>query len=414
MLIRPILLFLYIPLAFALESSDEFSTRILKAYNKNVLVLSRGLEDGIYKKDHIKLTSDDGFMARAICIKVGMETSHWKVYRVTRPELISKDRIYTLISINQSKLPSNIARISKINFDKYFNKYGDNNLGRQVEFQQERIAQFDLPNTIQSTADFNKKNKTVLDNFIENNFEKTQVTEDLKDIVVSIYADPIKDETRYEKSQAKFGAQIKNLGKKHRFEINFDEDQTHYEAYYERKTSIDASYTLARSTDNISVFATYNFDKQFDGKIYFPKARHQIAIIGLKYHIYEDHPKDEFAEISYAPTYDRLQYMDLGNNEESVEGLSHVFKLRYHTLISENLKLKSLFRWQQTNYFEVQGQTQNYRFFDMAVGLAYKLNKYFDIEYKIDYEDNQFLKDAYNIQRDNTVRSLFINFSYLL
>lgn len=103
---------------FALESSDIMKTQILKAYGKNILVLNRGLEDAIFKKDHIKITSSEGFIARGICIKANMMTSHWKIYRVVRPELVSKDTLYDMKSINQSELPYDIKKYTNINLEK--------------------------------------------------------------------------------------------------------------------------------------------------------------------------------------------------------------------------------------------------------------------------------------------------------
>ena len=75
--------------AFAIESTDILNVNVIKSYDNNILVINRGLEDGIYKADHIKLTNKEGYIARAICIKASMLISHWKVYRVVRPELLS-------------------------------------------------------------------------------------------------------------------------------------------------------------------------------------------------------------------------------------------------------------------------------------------------------------------------------------
>ncbi|MBT4791004.1 MAG: hypothetical protein HON90_05495, partial [Halobacteriovoraceae bacterium] len=107
---------------FALESTDRFNTQILKIYNRNILVLNRGLEDGIIKKDHAKLSSADGFIARGICVQATLLTSHWKIYRVVRPELVSKDTIYRLRSINQSEIPTELRKYVMVDFSKYYNE----------------------------------------------------------------------------------------------------------------------------------------------------------------------------------------------------------------------------------------------------------------------------------------------------
>ena len=86
-----ILSLLILPWAYSLENPDVIKTKILKTYADNVLALNVGIEDGVYKNDHVQLTSSDGFLARGICLKVTEFTSHWKLYRITRPKLISED-----------------------------------------------------------------------------------------------------------------------------------------------------------------------------------------------------------------------------------------------------------------------------------------------------------------------------------
>ena len=120
---------------FALESTDSMKAQIIKVYAKNILVLNRGSEDGIFKTDHIKLSSKEGFIARGICIKQTMMTSHWKIYRVTRPELVSKDTTYTMRSINQSQIPDLYQQFLSVDFSKYLNDVNDYFEDKQQELK---------------------------------------------------------------------------------------------------------------------------------------------------------------------------------------------------------------------------------------------------------------------------------------
>ena len=156
--------------AFALESSDVFKVSILKAYKNNYLVINRGLEDGIDKGDHIKLTNTQGYIARAICVKTSMLLSNWKVYRVVRPELLSFDSIYKLKSINQSKVPKQLSFLKKKDFSQKFNDFTDKNMKKEVKLQQERIASFDLPNDMKSDPMIAEAKKSGTDQFITKNF----------------------------------------------------------------------------------------------------------------------------------------------------------------------------------------------------------------------------------------------------
>ncbi len=133
------------PQAFSLESPDSIKANILKAYPNNVLALNVGIEDGVYRNDHIQMSSTDGFLARGICLKITEQTSHWKFYRIVSPELISKDSVYDLRSINQSQIPQDLLKYRKRSFHKKYNDLGDKEVNKQLELQQKRILEYDLP-----------------------------------------------------------------------------------------------------------------------------------------------------------------------------------------------------------------------------------------------------------------------------
>jgi predicted DNA-binding ArsR family transcriptional regulator len=121
-----------------------FSSTIFAIESSDILKVS-----GIYKADHIKLTNLEGYIARAICIKASMLMSHWKVYRVVRPELMSYDSVYTLTSINQSEITKELQAFQKALFNDDYNDISDKDVNKVIDLQQERIASFDLPKNME-------------------------------------------------------------------------------------------------------------------------------------------------------------------------------------------------------------------------------------------------------------------------
>ena len=211
--------------AVALESVDVMDVSILKVYKKNILVLNRGAEDGIFKKDHIKLTSSNGFIARGICLKSTMLTSHWKIYRVVRPELMSMDLTYKLRSINQSGLPKDLKRFARVDFSKSLSDYGDKNRKKQVKLQQERIVKYDLPEGVKAADSFKRREKGPVENFIEKNFSKEDAYRDFNFAFAEFYASPIKIQSRNDQKETQYGLSIKNFGRKYRYALTAEEKQ---------------------------------------------------------------------------------------------------------------------------------------------------------------------------------------------
>ncbi|MBC77141.1 MAG: hypothetical protein CME64_14110 [Halobacteriovoraceae bacterium] len=131
--------------ALSLISADKMSAQILTYLDKNVLSISRGLEDGIVKGDHMKLTNDYGFIARGICLKAAMGKSYWKIYRVVRPELVSKDSLYTLHAINQSEIPRDLKKFKEVDFRKFIPEESEQ---EAIKRQQDFIMNYDLPEVV--------------------------------------------------------------------------------------------------------------------------------------------------------------------------------------------------------------------------------------------------------------------------
>lgn len=400
---------------FALESSDEFKTQILKIYNKNILVINRGLEDAIFKKDHAKLTSDDGFIARGICIKATLLTSHWKIYRVVRPQLVSKDTSYILKSINQSEIPKQLIKYSKVDFEKYFKDYGDSNRTKQLKLQNKRVAKYDLPTDTKSIVNRDKvESLTGIDRYVETNFKENQFIKDLSNTYVELYADPISWETRDDKAEFVFGGAIFNYGKKYQYSFHFDEDQLKYPDFSERYTHYDFNFNVLDFAENFSIISNFEYDREFDGNRFFPIRRQQIGIIGIRYHFWKNNDRTDFGDISYLPTHDFFEYIDPSDESRKTRsGIRHVFTLRMNTPLSKRLLWKNKLIWRPMSSFQSDDEkTSDNPNPYLNSNIGYSVGKGFSLEYDVTYQRDKLLKEVFNDRAENISSNVQIRYEF--
>lgn len=97
---------------FALAPYEKLNdVVILNVLPNNIVELSRGLEDGLLKNDHVKLVNEvAGFSSRAICLEAKTETSYWRLYRIPEQEAFSKDYKYTMIGMADKEIPAKDAK----------------------------------------------------------------------------------------------------------------------------------------------------------------------------------------------------------------------------------------------------------------------------------------------------------------
>ena len=172
-------LFIYSSSLLSLDMNERMSSQILKVYPKNVFVINRGLEDGVRVDEHIKLTSQDGFIARGLCIKTSLRYSLIKIYRVVRPELVSMDTHYTLHSIKQSEIAPHIRKLKAFDFTNDYKDFSEADIDLGKNLQQKRIANYDLPEIVdpkilKEVTDMEAQRKQTIDPMEE---ETTELSE---------------------------------------------------------------------------------------------------------------------------------------------------------------------------------------------------------------------------------------------
>lgn len=308
-----ILLLLFPYVLWALESTDRLKTRLLKVYDKNILVLNRGLEDGINKKEHIKLTSSDGFIARGICIKAGMVSSHYKIYRVTRPDLISKDTTYTLSSLKQSRMPSDIIKSFKnVDFTYYFKDWNEKDLQKQLKLQQERFVKYDLPTDTADDEVLKLQGKSNAQKFFDKNFSSAALMQDISSLYIKLYTSPYTVESLNDQRESNYGIHIFNLGTKYDFDFQFNSFRRKLvnpfnEAEVDRaRKEYTLSFEIKNFSENWNFLTMFRYDDSRYGNIGNPREHYQLGLFGFKY-VMDYTAEDDFADLTYIFFLDQRQ-----------------------------------------------------------------------------------------------------------
>lgn len=425
-MLKSLILFLFVSgYVFALESTDVMETQILKAYDNNVLVINRGLEDGIYRNDHIKLTNQNGFIARGICIKTTLLVSHFRIYRVTRPELVSKNDLYQLRSINQSRIPRDIAALKKVDFTKFFNAYDDERMQREVKLQDNRIAKYDLPEDVVNTVAYQKERKSGFQLFVEDNFEDEDLRRDLSDTYFEVFVSPYTFESLYEQEQSHYGGRVYNFGKKYRYSLSYLErnrrivDPLNPVNQYETKAlNYRADFQINRVTENWSLVSFVQYDQEKFGRIYYPHKWYRIAPLGFRYHFWEDDPKDDFFHVNYSPAVDTIEYNDLTNpNSDSLrerDGFRHTLWAQLRSPLTDSLF--SQFNFYYAPYADSFGGDIDWsdNMLDASATLSYKLDEKFYMEFTVQYLRDKLRAQTYDLREDNSINTVRLRYEVAL
>jgi len=111
----------YIKPVGALDLHESLLSVVLKIYPENIVAFSRGVEDGVKFQDHVKVSNNNVFVSRAVCVKVLPKISFWKIYRTTKGA-IQLAHQYKITSIPLSEVrPAVLREISSIKLD-FLNK----------------------------------------------------------------------------------------------------------------------------------------------------------------------------------------------------------------------------------------------------------------------------------------------------
>ncbi len=411
---------------YGLESTDKLNVSVLKAYANNYLVINRGLEDGIDKGDHIKLTNKHGYIARAICVKTSMLISNWKVYRVVRPELLSFDSTYLLRSMNQSEIPKDITFLGKRDYSRRFNDFTDKDIKKEVKMQQKRIASFDLPNDMKDDPIFVEAKKTTSDHFMDKNFDADKFKKDLSVIDISLFASPFSFQSHNNQKDVNFGFRIRNNGEKYKFDINYnkkesvDVDPFTEEAVEASSTHTDMIFDIKNISENVSYFAYVSMDNAKIGNMDVPKDHTQIGPIGFRYHFIrpgEDETFNNF-DISYIPLIDSVEYdenrANAATTESSKQNFRHGFKLNFFANISHDSTVETVLWYSPYMDLGSKGVDTNDTKTNLSMIYNWHLSEKLSTEVSYQYLYDITLFDEYAIDPMNQITTINLRYDFTL
>lgn len=399
--------------AQAIITPELLKIRILKAYDKNILIINRGKEDHINVQDHIKITNPQGFIARGICIKSGLKISHWKIYRVVNPSLVTMDEEFILTSLNQSAIPYDLADYLTVDFSPYYNDFNDKDYMRPLARQQKRLTEYDLPLTITEKRS-RKKENSLESVFNDDNFNLELLKNDFKQMKFDLFFSELNFETLNQNNDHFIGFEYYNMGRKYDFKLyasqlsrKLTERSTNL-TYNREFNQASINFRVKRVSDTTSLEThTYAY-QDIQGDIGIPRVQMLISPIGLIKHFEtdDDNKKGQRTELVFRTLFDQRQYNPDQNSTKTNSGsrLGFEFHLQrtYSALHSMNFDL----------YYRprIELATQQLNFNDTLTHIAFRyeylLNSFMALGLDLQYYKDQQIRQEFNLPDENIIQSL--------
>lgn len=413
-----ILGFIFSIQVFALESFERLNgVKILRVLSKNIILIDRGLEDGILVNDHAKLSQEtEGYSARALCIKVRGDMSYWKLYRIPYAETISKDITYTLVGMADSEIPSYQARLR----DRALNFTDPNDEKKTSPGQDPFTVTADLPQKLTERDIIETVGPEKRKLFIEKALNKDQMKRDLQDFRVSLYASPFTRQSINEGESYRYGARAGNVASKYRLQGQFEQQQSKLkdpltkEEVSTRSTSGQAQFVIHRLNPDMSSLSLINYNSTRFSSLGTPKSHWQFGPIGFTWHLF-DNRTWEYFDLSYIPLYDIrttdvLNPTDGSKSEDKTNGLRHGFRLAVKTKINERVAFENLLwikPYQDLASWAIDGSNLN---LSNDLKLIFNLSGNLFLDYNLVYQYDRLWERLSKLPATNTINS--INFRY--
>lgn len=411
-----ILGFLFSLNVYALESFERLNNvKILKVLDQNIILVNRGLEDGILQNDHAKFSQEaGGYSARAICVRARPDTSYWKLYRIPYSETISQDLSYTIVGMADKEIPFPQAALR----DSVV-KFKDEEKKKEAPTPDPFAVKRDLPEKLTERDLIETVGPDRRKLFIERALNKDQMRRDMQDFRVSVYASPFTRQSINEGESYRYGARAGNMASKYRLMGQFEQQQSKMkdtltkETVSTRGTTAQAQFVIHRLTPDVSSLSLINYNSQRFSSLATPKAHYQVGPIGFTWHLFENKTWEYF-DLSYVPLYD-LRTTDVindtgGRSEDKTTGLRHGFRLGLKTRINERVAFENLLwvrPYQDLASWKIEGDNLNLAN-DLKLIFNIAGNLYLD--YNLVYQYDKLWKTLSDLPSSNTINS--INFRY--
>lgn len=407
---------------YALITPDVMKTQILKVYDKNIIAINRGLEDGVFKASHVKLTSKDGFIARGISLKSSMMISYVKIYRVVRPELVSKDTLYDLKDMHQSEIPKDLRFLKSASLPYNLKEIDPSDMKKQLRLQQERIAKFDLPESIKEAK---AKEASEGEQFLTRNLDFEQFNKDVSNWNIQVFVAPYQNQTLTDQTNSHFGFIIGNQGRKYEFELRHQETQTEIiDPYNDASISSQRSRTsfffdVNRISENWTYFIYAQRERARIGRINNPENRFSYGLLGFKYHLIDSLPEDTntgftVADISYVPLFETYQF-DLFSDENDPNSpivtdeqryVRHAFRLHAKAIVGKNTSMRLKAWWRPAQSLDSGSFDFLNSLTDINATLTTRIVNELYLDYSMRYIYDINNQDFYNISPTNLIQTV--------
>lgn len=401
--------------ALALEPFERLeNVRIVRILEGNIILVNRGLEDGIMRNDHAKLSSDvEGFTSRAICIKVSPELSYWKVYRVPYAQAFSLDYSYTITGLADREIPFPQAEI-RDRFQKVADKEKkeDSNPFEIKRDLPEQLTERDLIKAVGL-----EKRKL----YSEQVLSRDQLKRDLEKYQVSIFASPFMKQSINDGESLRYGIRAGNIASKYRLQGQIEQQRTKLKDP-ETKNSVSTEtlhgqvrFVIHGISKNFSTLSLINYNSQKFSSFGTPKSHWQFGPVGLTWHIYES-KNWEYFDLSYVPLYDvrTTEYINEFFDKATVKdtGIRHGFRMAMKTKLTDRIGLENHL-WvrpkQDIATWKIEGDDLNL-VNDLKLVFNISNNLFFD--YNFIYEQDKNWKKYNNLPETNLINSLNLRYDF--
>jgi hypothetical protein len=404
--------------AFALSPFEQLTNvKIIRVLPENVVMLNRGLEDGILRNDHAKLSNDtDGYSSRAICIKVSMDVSYWKIYRVPHAEAFSMDYTYTISGMADREIPFPEAKLRDAVQAVTDAKEKKAELGPDPFVVKrdlpERLTERDLLETVTP-----EKRKL----FIEETLNQDRLKRDLQNYRISLFASPFMRQSINEGESLRYGFRGGNVASKYRLLTQFEQQQTKLRdpltknSVSTRSTNGQVQFVIHELSPSTSSLSLINYNSQRFSKLGTPKSHWQVGPIGFTWHLYESKTW-EYMDLSYIPLYDIRTTETIGSSgnikENKTNGLRHGFRLGMKSKINERVAFENILwvrPYQDLASWEIEGDNLN---LVNDLKLIFNVSENFFFDYNLVLQRDKLWKKLNNLPETNTINSLNVRYDF--
>mgnify|MGYP000911181905 CR=1 FL=1 len=416
-----IVLTLVAPAARALDINEELSNvRVLTVMPGNIVVLNRGVEDGVTVGNHARLRGSAGHAARALCVKTGLMTSHWKLYRVVDGEAVSKDISYTLVGMDASEVPRSVDMIRGQDLTEKLPAFNETLLdGAPAPVKP------DMPDDLVKDAKFRESSKG-LALVMRENLDRDRLKTDLSKRRGSLYASPWsmqKGPTNVD--SVRFGARLGNVGEKYQFSAGVDHtafrlsqekgDVPRDDDVTTRQTEAFGNFTLKNLTPAWDAFSDVTWRQARYGSESAPKGQYLIAPVGFTWKAPEGKIRRRF-ELSYAPTYDTRthdgQRADGTHFNNSDDGLRHAFRWLSQWQVNPEFTITNDLRWRPKQDLSDWAIDTSDHLMQERFTASWRLAGPLHADYEFQWSDDAQMRRLSSLPRVITVNSLNVRWDF--